>query len=365
MKGYTEAELQQAIEDVKNGAGIREASIKWSIPRSTLQGRLKGQITQSEAQIDYQRLSPAQEERLTAWIIAQEAIGLGLTHSQIRSFANRILKLQGILQPIGQKWVTGFFRRNPSIKTKRARKVDSLRVTAATTQVLKDWFPLFNLPAVRAVKLANRWNVDEAGIAEGAGTNGLIVGSRFTNAIAQKKPGSRTWISFIECISAEGQALDPLVIYKGVNVQQQWFPTVISDLEQYRTWSFTSTPKGWTTNATGLEWLLKIFIPRSQPDNPQEPRLLILDGHGSHSTTDFIWNCYINNIFLLFLLPHSSHLLQPLDLSIFSSMKTAYQKELGKLTGILTSTTVGKRLFLHCYNTARIASLTNQNIKSS
>ena len=37
-----------------------------------------------------------------------------------------------------------------------------------------------------------------------------------------------------------------------------------------------------------IEWLEKIFIPQTQPDDPTEPRLLILDSYGSHTTDDFI-----------------------------------------------------------------------------
>lgn len=60
---------------------------------------------------------------------------------------------------------------------------------------------------------------------EGLGVNGLVIGS------SEKPPGqtrvkegsSRTWASFIECISATGKVLDPLIIFKGASVQDQWF----------------------------------------------------------------------------------------------------------------------------------------------
>ena len=51
-------------------------------------------------------------------------------------------------------------------------------------------------------------------------------------------------------------------------------------------------------------------------------RILILDGHGSHITDDFIAHVMQNNIMLLRLPSHSSHLLQPLDIALFRPLKT-------------------------------------------
>ncbi|TLD13632.1 uncharacterized protein PgNI_02753 [Pyricularia grisea] len=95
--------------------------------------------------------------------------------------------------------------------------------------------------------------MDEAGVVEGQGSNGLVLGSWYTKALLRKQPGNRGWTTFIECISATGQNLPPLVIFKGKSVQQQWFPTNITC---YRGWKFTATENGWTDNLTALEWLL-------------------------------------------------------------------------------------------------------------
>jgi hypothetical protein len=76
------------------------------------------------------------------------------------------------------------------------------------------------------------------------------------------------------------------VIFKGKSVQQQWFP---KELSQYKNWEITATENAWTTDSTAVEWLEKVFLP--QTDTPQ-PRLLILDGHRSHETTEFMYLCY-------------------------------------------------------------------------
>src|ERR1700709_2438732 len=93
-------------------------------------------------------------------------------------------------------------------------------------------------------------------------------------------------------------------------------------------------------------------------------RLLILDGHGRHETTEFLWRCLEHNIYLLFLPAHTSNVLQPLDLTVFSSLKRAYRKELQKLSSLIDSTPMDKRNFLIYYQKARQDSITPSNIRS-
>ncbi|CAI6101447.1 unnamed protein product [Clonostachys chloroleuca] len=129
-------------------------------------------------------------------------------------------------------------------------------------------------------------------------------------------------------------------------------------------WLFATSQNGWISNALALEWLQRVFIPETAPADPSEARLLIVDGHGSHATPEFMWECFQNNIFLLFLPAHTSHVLQPLDLGVFSALKAAYRRHLERLDEMLDLTTIGKANFLECYAKARKEALTAKNIKS-
>jgi len=113
-----------------------------------------------------------------------------------------------------------------------------------------------------------------------------------------------------------------------------------------------------------LKWLQEVFIPQTQPQDPSQRRLLICDGHDSHTAADFMWACYKNNIQLLFLPPHTSHVLQPLDLSIFSPLKHTYRKLLNQVTSWSESTVLGKQMMIKCIVEARKQAFTAQNIKA-
>src|ERR1700712_1111053 len=115
--------------------------------------------------------------------------------------------------------------RNPTFKTKRQIYVDFVRVNNACLEVIRPWFQKLDISAIRAIPANQRWNMDETGVMEGYGLNGLVVGHAEKRKIQRKQPGSRPWMSFIECISATAASTLPLVIYKGKSVQQQWFPS--------------------------------------------------------------------------------------------------------------------------------------------
>lgn len=77
-----------------------------------------------------------------------------------------------------------------------------------------------------------------------------------------------------------------------------------------------------------------------------------------------MYACFCENIFMAFLPAHSSHVLQPLDLGVFSSLKKAYRRHLGDLAILTDSSPVGKLNFLRCYIKARLDALTEKNIKA-
>ena len=99
-------------------------------------------------------------------------------------------------------------------------------------------------------------------------------------------------------------------------------------------WQFSISNSGWTFDSHGFEWLQKQFDPITRPKDPSERRLLILDGHSSHITANFIAYCMNNKIDLLVLPPHTSHVLQPLDIRIFQSLKRALATQTDRLAAL-------------------------------
>lgn len=89
-----------------------------------------------------------------------------------------------------------------------------------------------------------------------------------------------------------------------------------------------SSPSGWTNNELGLAWLEQVFDRYTKEKAGNRHRLLLLDGHGSHLTLEFLESCGANRILLAVLPPHSINTLQSLDVVMFKSLPSAYNLNL-------------------------------------
>uniref|UniRef100_A0A8H7TQQ8 HTH CENPB-type domain-containing protein n=1 Tax=Bionectria ochroleuca TaxID=29856 RepID=A0A8H7TQQ8_BIOOC len=223
MTRYTEESLQNAIIDVGGGMSQRQAAARWGVPLTTVSNRIRGTQSRTVIAESQQRLSRKQERDLAGWILIQDSIGLPPSHRQIRKIAEALIGSDDQARPLGRKWIEGFLLRNPDVGTLRGKRIDFLRVNGATTDKVKDFFKLLDVPAIKKIPPCHRWNMDEAGILEGFGDNGLVLGSSRKRYALRIQPGSRDWTSILEAINAIGIALPPLVIFKGESVQQQWF----------------------------------------------------------------------------------------------------------------------------------------------
>ena len=112
-----------------------------------------------------------------------------------------------------------------------------------------EWFAyLLALFSHYKVKCANVYNMDETGNALGPCTNQTIIGSSKSKRSYVARAEDREWVSVIECIGAAGRVLTPMVIFKGKNVQHQWFiPNQTPD------WIYTYTENAFSTNNVALQ----------------------------------------------------------------------------------------------------------------
>ena len=172
-----------------------------------------------------------------------------------------------------------------------------------------------------------------------------------------KGAGDREWISIVHTVSANGHSTTPVVIFKGISLQAQWFPNGFPD------WHFTYLTNGWTCSEITLHWLKKVFLPETKPTKNRW-RLLILDGYSTHKNIKFIWEYFQNKVCLLFLPSHTSHVLQPLNLFIFGPLKIYYRQKINYTGLIADSAPVLKAQFINYYIQAYTKTFKSLNIKN-
>jgi hypothetical protein len=353
--------IQSAIADLDAGifSSQRQACRAYNIPESTLRGRRAGQQRHAIAHQQQQRLTPEQEQFLVDWIIDEDLRAHPPSHGRVREMATRILRMNNDHEPLGHLWVTNFLRRNPRVHSVVGRSIEASRAEAATPELIRDFLELFERTRLRLnIPPEAIWNMDETGLALGVCNNSQVIASSHKKKAYKKTPENREWVSIVECVSATGQRLRPAIIFKGKHLQTTWFP-----LESIPDWFYTSSENGWTSNNVAIEWLNRCFIPESASSLGVN-RLLLLDGHGSHSQDDFMIACYMSKIHVLYIPPHSSHILQPLDLAPFSVVKSSYRKQIAALSSLDDAAPIKKQSFILLYDKARRAGLSQSVIQA-
>ncbi|EXK24419.1 hypothetical protein FOMG_18845 [Fusarium oxysporum f. sp. melonis 26406] len=364
MAGFGLDSLVVGSSDPRKKAFLKGSQSRtWTsfIEAVTATGRLLKPPSRSEVTQPAQLLSKPEESRLVAWILRQEALGYAPSHSQVRTTVNALLRQQGREKPVGVHWLARFMKRHPSIKTKIGKRQEASRFNCFTPTAV-NWYFDIREREYGWIKPENTVNVDEGGIMAGFGLDSLVVGSSDPRKKAFLKGSqSRTWTSFIEAVTATGRLLKPGIIFKGKELQQQWF---IDELKEVADWYYITSDNGWTDNHIAVEWLREVYLPQTQPEDESDARLIILDGHRSHVSDEWMATCFLNNVYCCYLPAHCSHGLQPLDNGVFNASKAAYRKELQKLATLTDSAPVDKVNFIKAYAKAREVGMTKKNILS-
>ncbi|KAB2106151.1 hypothetical protein AG0111_0g6185 [Alternaria gaisen] len=260
--------------------------------------------------------------------------------------------------PVGKCWVARFIQSQPELQTKWTRRFHSQRALCENPATIAAWFKLVEeTRQTYGVLDQDIYNFDETGFAMGvASTSKVVTSSDRVGRAVVVQPGNREWVTAIECVNASGWALPPFIILAGKVHQSSWYRGLPLD------WIVGVSDNGWTTDALGFEWV-KHFNQYTASRTAGVYRVLILDGHSSHATPEFDQYCTENKIITLCMPAHTSHLLQPLDVSCYSPLKRAYGREIEELArqGVYH---VDKIDFLTVYTRIRSAVFTQQNIQA-
>ena len=86
------------------------------------------------------------------------------------------------------------------------------------------------------------------------------------------------------------------------------------------------TDSGWIDSTLFDEWFSRHFLAYA-PKIRTLLYMLLLDGHSSHYQPSVIRRAAEEEILIFCLPPHTSHVTQPLDNSLFSSLKSYWKQE--------------------------------------
>ncbi|KAF7575414.1 hypothetical protein PtrM4_070380 [Pyrenophora tritici-repentis] len=336
----------------------RDAARTFEVSRMTLTRRRAGKPARRDCQPNSRKLTQREEEVIVNHILSLDQRGFAPTYEAVRDMADKLLAARGAGQ-VGIHWPANFVKRTDSLTTRFNRAYDRQRALCEDPVLIKSWFELVEQTKAKyGICDEDVYNFDETGFMMGKITTQLVVtASERRGRPKTIQPGNREWVTLIAAINAAGWSVPPFLIFAGQYHLSAWYEDLPRD------WAIAVSDNGWTNNKLGVEWL-KHFNAYTKARVVGARRLLVLDGHESHQSLEFQELCKENNIYTLCMPPHSSHLLQPLDVGCFSPLKRAYSREVESLIRHHINH-ITKLEFLPAFKAAFDRAFTPANIQSS
>ena len=129
-------------------------------------------------------------------------------------------------------------------------------------------------------------------------------------------------------------------------------------------WAVFVSPNGWTDSELANEWLIKDFDTQTKDKAGGHTHVLLLDGHSSHHTPEFLWFVLENNIVILGYPPHCTHALQGLDIVCIARMKEVWKEVLSNFEKA-SGEKVGKRDFTALFGKAYLKAFTTETVQAA
>lgn len=332
------------------------------VSHSTLQHRKAGRRSIEEKAQSQLYLWPPEAKAVIEFCLHMSDLGQPIQMKHIPSIAFRATRHRPLesrpSKPPGKNWPKAFEKRYPQLQAKREKALDWNRHKKNTYEKLTHWFEVIGKvlqdPRIRP---ENVWNMDETGVMLSMpGSVKVLVGKDDMQGCRGARV-KRTTVTAIECISANGEYLTPMIIWPATTHRSNWTTFETPG------WQYACNASGYNDSKISLEWLKRIFDPQTKDRACGKPRVLICDGFGSHESLEILEFCFENNIMLCRLPSHTSHKSQPCDVAVFGPLKAAYRQQVDRLErgGV---NAVGKEHVTSLYSPARIKAFTSRNIKT-
>lgn len=328
-------EIKAAVEEVKSGSSIREVSRNYTISFSALQrhvARAKsladGETFEHKPNLSVRQIfTSEQEERMVKYLQKCSKMHYGLTSTDTRKLAYKYAKGLNINIPekwnddkkAGREWLFGFLRRNPRLGLRTPEATSLSRSTSFNKYNVDQFFENVQQVYGRCEFSAEDiWNCDETALTT-VHKPQKVLAEKGLKQVGQITSGERGQLVTMCCfVNAAGNTVPPAYIFprqRNLDVIGHSAPPNSLILGH---------PSGWMTGENFVK-VFHHFIQHARCSQ-ERPAVLFLDNHDSHVSIEIILAARSAGVHLITFPPHSSHRLQPLDVTIYGPMKTRYNQ---------------------------------------
>ncbi|KAL5467063.1 hypothetical protein EMCRGX_G031235 [Ephydatia muelleri] len=312
---YSAESMDAALKEVREGRMTCFAASKtFGVPRSTLRDKLSGRSPEGRQMGPNPVLTRAEEASLTTFCIKLLKCGFPINRDDLLDIVQKVVKEDKRKTPFtddrpGKYWFYGFLQRNPQLTERFPEKLTGGRATVTEAHIRK-WFADIETYIVEEERAGDVlldphrvFNFDE---------------SHFLLAKKGNIP-----CDVIESVGS----VDP-------------------------SWALGKSESGWMTTLTFLDYISLVFNPWLSENNVQRPVVVFADGHKSHLSLETVEFCASNGIILVALYPNSTHTIQPLDVSVFKSLKGLWEKAKRTWKAFNSDQTISQKSFPKVFKSA-------------
>ncbi|KAL2089186.1 hypothetical protein ACEWY4_016085 [Coilia grayii] len=360
-KKYSDQVIKQALLAVEEGGSLRRVAAQFGVPHTTLRDWRRGKY--SHLPHPNRALLPNEEEALVSYIFWMVAHGFPITQSVALVLAIQVCKASGRENPfvkmdkgLSRMWWSRFRARHPTVASRRPNYIEAERVHGATVARVDELFhicqALYDHHGFRGTPELI-YNCDETGFGDKGSSRKRVLCSKGQRTVYAQQVTTREHVTVHCCASAAGEVIPPFVIF------EKCLPSTAYSLEGPRNALYGVSDTGYMDSDL-FKWL-EHFVRYARQERPL---LLFMDQHEAHVGTGVVDFCRANQIEVVCLPSHTTHVLQPLDVSVYGPLKAAFT-DMARCLGLVRGNlTIGKRNFTPVLKVALEQACNPRNIRS-
>jgi hypothetical protein len=341
--------LEEAIEKIKAGASQQDVAIETGISQAVLSKTLTGKRAM-DSKIGRNLAIPVDmEEILKSYCLMLSETGWGIGRPELKSIATQIMDCYPDIKAnsnnfkASNSWAQGFMARHPQLASRRGQSFELRRASGLNPKAVAKYFTILEKAIEECTRLSGGKinpdlivNLDESAMAlKNAGRKIIArMGSRRVHVLGFDKLCSSRMTS-VNMISAGKKIYDPFYILEGTHEkyvanEQKNVDGSLKCFDKCNKWTVADkgymTYKVWEDNVVP-DICAQFNAVRVEQNCPDQWALLVLDGFGAHSYSIKALKMFIANKIKVIRMPsHTSSALQPLDVTVFKTVKLNYER---------------------------------------
>lgn len=163
------------------------------------------------------------------------------------------------------------------------------------------------------------FNLDETAVFLNPKRDTVLAKSGSKNVQSIAACSDRECITVLSGGNGKGDLAPPLIVFKYKRLPLAILQNIPPG------YAYKRTKSGWMTSESFLNYIETDFCPWIKAMNIPFPIIIFIDGHQSHLSLDLSKFCSSNGIILVALYPNATHILQPMDVGVFRSLKQRFR----------------------------------------